>query len=236
MTLSAPVHHLKRKAKLMSRDRDIPLHAALDRIAAEEGYNGWSLLVSQAGDAAPSAKLFPRLAEGDMVLVGARPGQGKTRFSLELAIAAMKQGRRSHFFTLEYTVKDVIALFDKIGESPAQYDALFRLDSSDGIHAGYIMEQLAGAPRGTVAVIDYLQLLDQKRDTPALSAQVKQLKDFAAAKGIIFVFISQIDRNFETAGKSLPDMSDIRLPNPLDLSLFNKTCFIHNGEVRFRGG
>lgn len=236
MTLSAPVHHLKRKAKLMSRDRDIPLHAALDRIAAEEGYNGWSLLVSKAGDAAPSAKLFPRLTEGDMVLVGARPGQGKTRFSLELAVAAMKQGRRSHFFTLEYTVKDVIALFDKIGESPAQYDALFRLDSSDGIHAGYIMEQLASAPRGTLAVIDYLQLLDQKRDTPALSAQVKQLKDFAAAKGIIFVFISQIDRNFETAGKSLPDMSDIRLPNPLDLSLFNKTCFIHNGEVRFRGG
>ncbi len=235
MTLSAPVHHLKRKAKLLSRDRDIPLHAALDHIAVEEGYNGWSLLVSKAGGA-PSAKLFPRLVDGDRVLVGARPGQGKTRFSLELAVEAMKQGQRSHFFTLEYTVKDVVALFDKIGESPARYDALFRLDSSDGIHAGYIMEQLADAPRGTLAVIDYLQLLDQKRDTPPLSVQVKQLKDFAAAKGVIFVFISQIDRSFEPASKPLPDMSDVRLPNPLDLSLFSKSCFIHNGELSFRGG
>ncbi len=236
MTLSAPVHHLKRKAKLLSRDRDMPLHAALDHVAAEEGYNGWSLLVSKAGDAAPSAKLFPRLIDGDMVLVGARPGQGKTRFSLELAVEAMKQGRRSHFFTLEYTVKDVVALFDKIDEAPARYDALFRLDSSDGIHAAYIMEQLADAPRGTLAVVDYLQLLDQKRDTPPLETQIKQLKDFAAAKGIIFVFISQIDRSFEPASKPLPDMSDIRLPNPLDLALFSKTCFIHNGKISFRGG
>ena len=236
MPLSAPVHHLKRKAKLMSRDCDMPLHAALDHIAAEEGYNGWSLLVSKSAEAAPASKLFPRLIEGDMVLVGARPGQGKTRFSLELAVAAMQQGRRSHFFTLEYTVKDVVALFEKIGESPAQYNALFRLDSSDVIHAGYIMDQLADAPRGTIAVIDYLQLLDQKRDTPPLSAQVKQLRDFARTKGVIFAFISQIDRSFESTAKPLPDLSDVRLPNPLDLSLFSKSCFIHNGEVRFRGG
>jgi hypothetical protein len=37
MRLSAPVHQLKRKARLLARADNIPLHAALDRIAAQEG-------------------------------------------------------------------------------------------------------------------------------------------------------------------------------------------------------
>ena len=36
MKLSAPLYHLKRKAKLLSRAENIPLHEALDRIARQE--------------------------------------------------------------------------------------------------------------------------------------------------------------------------------------------------------
>jgi len=46
MTLSAPIHQLKRRARLLSRRERIPLHAALDRIATDEGYRSWSLLVA----------------------------------------------------------------------------------------------------------------------------------------------------------------------------------------------
>jgi hypothetical protein len=60
------------------------------------------------------------------------------------------------------------------------------------------------------------------------------LQAFARAKGLIFVFISQIDRSYDPAVKSCPDLADIRLPNALDLSLFSKTCFLNNGEVQFR--
>lgn len=35
---------------------------------------------------------------------------------------------------------------------------------------------LAGSPKGTVAMIDYLQNLDQRRSTPPLSEQVEVLK------------------------------------------------------------
>lgn len=230
MTLSAPIHHLKRKAKLLSRDGNIPLHAALDRIAAEEGYAGWSHLTAKAGGISDAAKLFQRLVPGDMLLVGARPGQGKTRFSLELAVEAMKQGRPAFFFTLEYTPRDMDALFVKIGATPP---ALFTLDSTDGIHAAAIIARMKDAPRGTLAVIDYLQLLDQKRDTLPLAEQVAQLKAFAAISGVIFAFISQIDRAYDAAAKEFPGLDDIRLPNPLDLALFSKTCFINNGAVKF---
>jgi hypothetical protein len=42
MKLSAPLYHLKRKAKILSRAENIPLHEALDRIARQEGFGGWS--------------------------------------------------------------------------------------------------------------------------------------------------------------------------------------------------
>ena len=82
MKLSAPVHRLKRQARLMSRQEAIPLHAALDRVAAREGFVSWSLLSARLSAASPAARLFAELAPGDLVLVGARPGHGKTVLSL----------------------------------------------------------------------------------------------------------------------------------------------------------
>ena len=234
MKLSAPIYHLKRKAKRLSREAGIPLHDALDRIAATEGFSAWSLLAAKAAAVTPANRLFPQLKPGDMVLVGARPGQGKTLMSLELAVEAMKSGHRAAFFSLEYTERDVLDRLRAIGVEPAQFDELFEVDCSDAICADYIVKQMAAAPRGTVVVIDYLQLLDQRRENPDLTVQVRALKSFARDKGLIVVFISQIDRSYDPSIKPCPDLSDVRLPNPLDLTLFDKTCFINDAEVQFR--
>ena len=83
----------------------------------------------------------------------------------------------------------------------------------------------------TLVVIDYLQLLDQRRRNPPLAEQVTSLKLFAQQRAIQLVFLAQIDRRYQPAQKPLPDLSDVRLPNPLDLSLFNKTCFLQAGEL-----
>lgn len=235
MKLSAPLYHLKRTAKTLSRQKGIPLHAALDRIAAEEGFKAWSLLAAKAAAAAPASKLFARLRPGDLVLVAARPGHGKTLMSLELAVAAMKAGHRAAFFTLEYKEKDVWGHLRDLGVDQTRFQELFDLDCSDAISADYIEKKMATAPRGSVVVVDYLQLLDQKRENPPLMAQVRALKTFARDRGLIVVFISQIDRSYDPSTKPCPDLEDVRLPNPLDLQLFDKTCFLSNGEVRFQG-
>ena len=129
MKLSAPLYHLKRKAKLLSRAENIPLHAALDRIARQQGFGGWSLLAAKAPASAPAEKLFARLAPGDLVLVGARPGQGKTLMSLELAVQAMRSGSRSIFFTLEYTERDMLDRFRAIGVEREDFVGLFEFDT-----------------------------------------------------------------------------------------------------------
>lgn len=234
MKLSAPLYHLKRKAKLLSRAENIPLHEALDRIARQAGVDGWSLLAAKAAAAAPAEKLFARLAPGDLVLVGARPGHGKTLMSLELAVQAMKSGSRGVFFTLEYTEKEMVDRFRAVGAARENFADRFEFDNSDEISSDYIVRRLADAPPGTLVVVDYLQLLDQKRDKPELMVQVRALKSFARDRGLIFVFISQIDRAYDPSKKPCPDLDDVRLPNPLDLSLFSKTCFLNDGEVRFR--
>jgi replicative DNA helicase len=233
MKLSAPVYRLKRKAKLLSREEHIPLHEALDRIAVKEGFTGWSLLAAKLSETAPAAKLYAQLQPGDLVLLGARPGHGKTLMSLELAVEAMKWGNRSVFFSLEYTERDCLAGFQVIGADLADFDGLFDFDGSNAIDADYIMRKLAMAPVGTFAVIDYLQLLDQRRESPELMVQIRTIQSFAKERGLIMLFISQVDRSYDPLKKPYPDLADVRLPNPLDLKLFDKACFLNDGEVHF---
>lgn len=229
--LSAPIYRLKRQAKILSRKEGIPLHAALDRIASREGFVRWGLLITKMSTTTVASALLARFAPGDLVLLGARPGHGKTQLSLELAVEAMKSGRRGVFFTLEYTVADVLKLFESIGQDPAAFRNRFELDASDVINASYIMTRLLDMPAGTVVIIDYLQILDQKRENPELMVQVRALKSFASERGLIMVFISQIDRSYDSSVGVCPGLDDVRLPNPLDLKLFNQACFLNNGEL-----
>jgi len=233
MRFSAPIYYLKRKARLLSREEKIPLHEALDRIAVQEGFRQWSLLSAQDSSTTTVIKVFSQYRPGDLALIAARPGQGKTLMSIEILAEAMKAGNRGVFFTLEYTGKNVSDLFREIGVDVADFGDRFELETSDAISAHFIMKRLAAAPPGTIAVIDYLQLLDQQREKPRLADQVHALKTFARDRGLVIVFLSQIDRSYDSSAKPCPDLSDLRLPNPLDVKLFNKTCFQHDGNVHF---
>ena len=60
MTLSAPINELKRKARLLRRSGNIPLNQALNRIAKEEGYTSWSLLIRDYEAQKPKPSTKPR--------------------------------------------------------------------------------------------------------------------------------------------------------------------------------
>ena len=234
MQLSAPVYHLKRRAKALSRQLGVPLNQTLDQLARKEGFNSWSHLAATLADQSPARTLFERARPGQLILLGARPGHGKTLMALELLAEAVQAGHHGVFFTLEYTQQEVVQRLDAIGQSQAVLGERFVSDNSDDISADYIIRRLSQTPAGTVIVVDYLQLLDQKRENPNLLDQVKALKAFAEAKELIIVFISQVDRSFEATeqGSEMPGLADVRLPNPIDLSLFHQTCFLHDGRVQ----
>ncbi|MEQ8877140.1 MAG: DNA helicase [Phycisphaerales bacterium] len=226
MKLSAPIYQLKRQAKLMARSEGIALHAALDRIAGDHGFRSWSHLAAKAGPG-PADNVLRQLAPGDMLLVAARPGQGKTLLGLELARGAGTLGRHGVFFTLDYTSREVD---DHLARLPGQGEVT--VDTSDEISAAYIIDRLTRLDAPALAVIDYLQILDQRRETPPLPEQLAVLKAHARGSGAILAMISQVDRAFDPTLGKLPGLRDIRMPNPFDPGLFDKACFLHDGQVR----
>jgi replicative DNA helicase len=234
MRLSVPIYQLKRQAKLRSRQDGVSLSEALNRAAKNEGFESWGLLASHYAERRPAEKILNALSAGDLVLLGARPGHGKTLMGLELIIEALKSERHAAFYSLECTENDVVERLTALGAKGMAANDLLKLDTSDRICADYIIEQLGNAPRGSIVVIDYLQLLDQNRTMPALSPQVSALKTFAESVGIIVVMLSQIDRSYDPVAKPLPDVTDVRLPNALDLNLFTKTVFMNDGAANLQ--
>lgn len=232
MRLSSPIYKLKRRARLLARDNDIRLHEALNQIATKEGFRDWSHLASRYCKATPAKEIMSQLNPGDTVLIGARPGHGKTLLGLELAVLAEKSDRKGYIFSLDYNEADVWDRFEKLGLRSKEYYRSIVVDTSDDICATYIIECLDNTPDHAIVVVDYLQLLDEKRSNPPLEEQVRALKKFAVKRGAIVVMISQIDRAFELSSSDMPSVDDIRLPNPLDLSIFDKRCFLHDGEVQ----
>ena len=230
MRLSSPIYTLKRHAKLLARDNDVRLHEALNQIAKKEGFDSWSHLASNYSKATPATKIIKQLCSGDMVLIGGRPGHGKTLLGLELIALAKEVDRTGYVFTLDYNESDVWDRIEELGFDPEGFERPV-VDTSDNICAAYIIECFAKT-HDALIVVDYLQLLDQRRSNPPLDEQVRALKAFACERGAIVVMISQIDRAFELSSIGLPGVDDIRLPNPVDLSLFNKRCFVHEGKVQ----
>jgi len=232
MKLSAPIYVLKQQAKALSRREKIPLHQALNRIAKREGFSAWSLLATRWSEGGLSRALFSQLSPGNLVLLGGRPGQGKTLLGIELAIESMSRGNSSAFFTLEFTEADVARCFGILNRDLGSFRDKLLIDASDRINAAYIVEQLTAAPPSMLVVIDYLQLLDQRRENPSLTDQLAALKCFAEARRLIIVCLSQIDRRYDPASKPCPDLADVRQPNAVDLTPFDKACFLSRGRMQ----
>jgi len=231
MRLSVPIYQLKKQAKVQSRQYGVALNKALDDLAKKEGFASWSLLAKRHANRSPAAIILQNLSPGDLVLLGARPGHGKTLLGLELIAEALKYQAHAAFYSLEYTNSELVERFAALNVDAGSASSALTLDTSDDICADHVIKQLSQAPHGTVVVIDYLQLLDQNRAKPALAAQVSTLRSFARTAGITIVVLSQIDRLYDLATKPLPDILDVRLPNPIDLKLFTKTVFINDGKV-----
>ncbi|MEW5421464.1 DNA helicase [Amorphus sp. 3PC139-8] len=234
MRLSAPIYRLKHRAKLHARSERIALGKALDHVAREEGFATWGLLAAAYARTSPSKVLLSRLGNGDLLLLGARPGHGKTAMGLQLLLDAAHEGRRAIYFTLFHTRAEAIGQFQAIRATPADLGPPLSIVTSDAIGADFIIRSMSDAAPGTLALIDYLQLLDQEKTKPDLMTQIAALQSFAQKRGVILVFLSQIQRSYDPARNPLPALRDISRSDAFDPAAFSKTCFLHDGNVAFQ--
>ncbi|RZF22305.1 DNA helicase [Halobacteriovorax vibrionivorans] len=231
MKLSSPIFVLKSHAKKLKKNQGITMSEALDLVARAEGFSSWSLLKSKSQEVLPQeySDILGYLNDGDLVLIGSRPGMGKTSFALGLFVQAINANHAKSFcFTLAHTHKEYAARIGTYDQTIGHNNERFELNYSDDISADYIIKATKNevAP-GSLIIVDYLQLLDEKRINPPLQTQVEKLKTFAKESGCIIIFISQIVRDVEDRIDKHPTVDDIRLPNPLDLNLMNKIILLY---------
>lgn len=231
MRLSVPIYQLKRRAKTMAREQGIPLHKAQNLVAEREGFSSWGLLASKGSWRLPN-DVLSGLAEGDCVLLSARPGHGKTLLGLKLLLDGSLEGRRAVLFTFEYVLEEARNRLRALAHDGSA--ELVEIETADDIDANYIIDVLSRSPMKTIAVIDYLQLLDQRRSKPAIYEQLQALRSFAKDRGIILVFISQVDRSFEPTRDKLPGINHIRAANLIPLEVFTKGLFLHAGHAKLQ--
>lgn len=184
-------------------------------------------------------RIITGLNKSDLIILGARPGMGKTSFALNVARnVAVQQGKSVCFFSLEMT-RDQLAqrlLSDeasiqsnkmRTGEiSPAEWtrlvqasDVLSRapiyFDESSGITAPEIKAKVRRMKKADLIIIDYLQLMRSARRTENRVQEVSDitgsLKTMAKDLGVPVLVCAQLSRGTEQKGKShRPQLADLR--------------------------
>ncbi len=179
------------------------------------------------------------LGSGDLVIVGARPGMGKTSFCLNLACNVAKNSKKEvAIFSLEMTAEQLAsrllcseALVDskcmrtgklsaeewkRLAEAASALSATdIWIDDTSDITVGEMKSKLRKLKNLGLIVIDYLQLMhDEKRmDNRVLEvAQItRSLKIMAKEFGVPIILCSQLSRGSkEQRDSKKPSLTDLR--------------------------
>ncbi len=184
-------------------------------------------------------RIITGLNKSDLIILGARPGMGKTSFALNIARnVAVQQDKSVCFFSLEMT-RDQLAQrmlsdeasikSDKLrtGEiSGAEWTRLVQasdvlskapiyFDESSGITVPEIKAKVRRMKKADLIIIDYLQLMRSARRTENRVQEVsditRNLKIMAKDLGVPVLVCAQLSRGTEVKGKShRPQLADLR--------------------------
>ena len=182
-------------------------------------------------------KVITGLNKSDLIIVGARPGMGKTSFALNIAKNVAEKGKRVAFFSLEMT-RDQIAqrLLSneasvpstklRTGElSPEEWARLgnagqalskmdIYVDETPGITVPEMKAKLL-RQKVDLVIIDYLGLMQSAKRTENRVQEVsditRNLKTMAKDLHVPVIACAQLSRGTEAKGKShRPALSDLR--------------------------
>lgn len=184
-------------------------------------------------------KMITGLNKSDLIILGARPGMGKTSFALNIARnVAMQSGKTVCFFSLEMT-RDQLAQrmlsseagikSEKLRTGKLTPDEWTRLaqagdnlskaniyfDETSAITVPEMKAKLRRMRKVDLVVIDYLGLMKSAKATEnrvqEVSEITRNLKIMAKDLKVPVIACAQLSRGTETKGKShRPALSDLR--------------------------
>ena len=178
------------------------------------------------------------MGKGDLIIVGARPGMGKTSFVLNIASNVAAQTKKAVcVFSLEMPAEQLVsrmlsseALVDsyslrkgtltpedwtKIAEASGRLAGIdLLIDDSAGITATAMKAKLRRVDNLGLVVIDYLQLMQGERHLDNKVQEVadisRNLKLLAKELKVPVVTCAQLSRSVESRTDKTPMLSDLR--------------------------
>ena len=202
-------------------------------------------------------RVLAGMGKGDLILVGARPGMGKTSFALNIATNVAKQTKKTVcFFSLEMSAEEVVSRMISSEAMVNSYSLRTgRLSPDEWEHLAYAASELSGCSLliddtsgmsvtamkaklrrekdlGLV-VIDYLGLM--QGDTRAenrgqeVSAISRGLKIMAKELGVPVICCAQLSRGPESRTDNRPQLSDLRDSGAIEQDA-DAVIFLYRGE------
>lgn len=183
-------------------------------------------------------KVLVQMGIGDLVLVGARPGMGKTSFAMNIAVNVAKQSRKTVcVFSLEMSGEQLVsrmlsseALVDsyairsgnltgddwgRIAQAAGELTGCdILIDDTSGISVTDMKSKLRRVKNLGLVVIDYLQLMQSGRNIENRVQEVaeisRNLKIMAKDLGVPIICCAQLSRGPESRTVKKPMLSDLR--------------------------
>ena len=200
--------------------------------------NGGAITGSKTGFSDLDNMLI-QLGKGDLVIVGARPGMGKTSFAMNIAVNVAKAGKAVAIFSLEMSGEQLVtrilsseAMVDskkiRTGQlKPEDWDNIagvisslsgcdMYIDDTSDITAAEMKSKLRRIPNLGLVVIDYIGLMKSTINTDNRAQQVgeisRNLKIMAKDFGLPIVCCAQLNRGTEgrTGENKKPTLADLR--------------------------
>jgi len=183
-------------------------------------------------------RVLVQLGPADLVLVGARPGMGKTSFAMNVAVNAAKStGKAVCIFSLEMSGEQLVnrmlsseAMVDshslRTGEiRPEDWQRLadasamlagcdLLIDDTSGITVADMKAKLRRVKNLGLVVVDYLQLMQASKNIESRVQEVadisRNLKIMAKELSVPVICCAQLSRGPEQRESKKPMLSDLR--------------------------